>query len=126
MKSAACFLCLLGIAAAEVESASGDPDAVRARIATTLHEEFAFKPPPPEPAASAAAAPTDVTRLPRFEVRDTFTTEIDRAFRRDRERREAQKFNWRDGGTLLQRGRMKVELKYDAKMKGFRLFDLAW
>lgn len=45
---------------------------------------------------------------------------------REKDRVAAEAFNWRDGGTFLERGPFALKLKYNSEHKGFDLLNLKW
>ena len=109
VKMALCLLCLLRGARGESDSASGKPSEVRAGILEELKREFRF-----EPQQSVVQPTTDgeVIVLPRFAVIDS-RKGANQAIRDERKKIEDEKFSWKNGGTILKLGPMKVMFKYD-------------
>ena len=46
--------------------------------------------------------------------------------REEKEKAAGEKFNWKDGGTILQKGRTTLELKFNPKNKGFDILNIKW
>jgi hypothetical protein len=76
---------------------------------------------PEDDAAVLALAPFEV-----FDSRLELGLKADRAIQRKRAQQAAEKFTWKKGGTILERGRVKVMFKYDPENNAVNLLKLAW
>lgn len=124
MRTALCVFCLLGVARGETGTIG--VETVRAKLAAELRQTLKYDPPP-----KADTPEDDITLLvlPRFEVFDSrleLGLKADRAVERERMLEAAEKFSWRHGGTIAQRGRVKVMFKYDPDNNAINLLKLAW
>lgn len=124
MKTALCFLCLLGVACGEPDSETEKPKAVRAAISATLKREFIFE---LKRSADRPVTDTEVTVLPPFEVTGAKQKEsIYRAITDEMKKKEEAKPSWTKGGTFLTRGNMTVMFKYDPDKHGFNILNFAF
>jgi hypothetical protein len=119
-------LCLLGVARGEADPVSAQSGVVRAALGAELKQRFKYDPPP-----KTDTPEDDITLLvlPRFEVFDSrldLGLKADRVVERERMLEAAEKFSWRHGGTIAQRGRLKVMFKYDPENNAINLLKLAW
>jgi hypothetical protein len=122
MKPVVFLLCLLSVARAEPDSASGRATEVRRLIADELRREFTFES-LPNPTESATDA--DVVVLPSVNVFET-KEGPDKTMKDARQRAEAEHFSWTSGGTILSAGRMKLTFKYAPERGFIELLNVAW
>jgi len=126
MRTVLCALCLLGAARAETNPAPARSGATRAALGAELRQAFKYD---PSPKTAASDDDARLLILPRYEVFDSrleLGLKADRTLQRKQEQLAAETFTWKEGGTILERRRVKVMFKYDPENNTINLLKLAW
>ena len=75
-------------------------------------------------------AESDVVRMAPFFVRDDREEMWGRMMmariEEDKQKAAEEAFSWQRGGTLLEKGPLKIQLKYNPERRGFDLLNFRW